>query len=131
MRKVPYIRKLLADKDFATKVLIFFSTRTTEEGYDGYEENYTYTNLNPLAIYGYVTDISPEALVWKQYGLQEIGAKEILCEAKYKTWFTQASKITIAGDIYEVYREAAGNRVIIQNRPFQTIRVLLQKKDGS
>jgi len=131
MRKVPYIRKLLKDKDFATKVLVFFSTKTAEEGFDDYEKNYTYSNLNPLSLYGYVTDISPEALVWKQYGLQEIGAKEILCEAKYKEWFKNANKVTIDGDVYEVYREAAGNRAIIQNRPFQTIRVLLQKKDGS
>lgn len=130
MLKVPYIRKLLKDKDFATKILLYFSTKTQAEGYDNYEENYTYSNLNPIAIYGYVTDISPEALVWKQYGLQEIGAKEILCEAKYKEWFKRANKVTIDGDIFEVYREAAGNRVIIQTRPFNTIRILLQMKDG-
>ncbi|KKN15278.1 hypothetical protein LCGC14_0987650 [marine sediment metagenome] len=129
MKKISYINRLIKHKDFTTKILVYFSTKTYGDDYDPYEDNYTYTNLNPLSIKCYITEISPEALVWKQYGLKEIGAKEILCEAKYAEWFRIANKIEIDNDVYEVYKESVGNRVIIQKRPYNLIRVVLQKKN--
>ena len=122
-----YINNLI--KINSTKVLIFFATSVAGDDYDPYEKNYTMQNLNPLTIKGYVREISPEALVWKQYGLSEMGAKEILCDEKYKSWFEKCNKVTISGDSYEVFRESGGNRAIIQKRPFKTIRVVLQRKE--
>lgn len=125
-RQIPLIKRLIEDN--GTKILIYFSTKTAGEDYDPYEKNYTYTNLNPHTIKGYVTEISPEALKWKEYGLKEMGAKEIICEEKYTGWFKNANKIEIDGDEYEVYRESVGNRAIIQKRPYRLIRLMLQKK---
>ena len=129
MKKIDSINRLLRNNRFSTKILLYFSTKTYGEDYDPYEKNYTYTNLNPLSIKAYVTEISSEALVWKQYGLKEMGAKEILCEAKYENWFKIANKIEIDSDEYEVFREATGFRAIIQKRPYNLIRVVIQKKD--
>jgi len=128
MRNIRAINRLLQNKDFTTKIKIFMSTKAYGDDYDPYESNFTYSNLNPLTIKGYVTEISPEALVWKTYGLQEMGAKEILCESRYANWFRKANKIVIDGDKYEVFKEGVGNRAIIQARPYNMIRVMLQKK---
>jgi hypothetical protein len=119
---------LIRNSEYNTKIYIYFSTKTAGSDYDGEELNYTYTNLNPITIRAIVTDISPEALVWKQYGLQEIGAKEVICEDKYSEWFKKCNKIVIDGDEYSVYKESLGNRVIIQKRPFRLIRIILQRK---
>ncbi|MCK9626551.1 MAG: hypothetical protein M0R23_08870 [Bacteroidales bacterium] len=129
MKKITYISRLLKNANLTTKILIYFSSKTAGDDFDPYEQNYTYTNLNPIAIKGYVSSISPEALVWKSYGLKEIGAKEILCDEKYEKWFRNANKVEIDGDVYEVFRESTGNRVIIQKRPHKLIRVVLAKKE--
>ena len=72
-------------------------------------------------------EISPESLVWKQYGLQNIGSKEILCEDKYENYFRNCSKIVIDGVEYQIFKEGVGNRAIIQKRPFQTMRCVIQR----
>jgi hypothetical protein len=128
MRSIKQVRDILRNNEYTTKIQVYFATKEAQEGYDKYEKNYTYTNLNPLTIKAYVREINPEALVWKQYGLSEIGAKEILCEERYKNWFTQANKIVIDGDEYEVYREGTGNNAIISKRPYNLIRVVVSKK---
>jgi len=129
VKKITCINRLLKSMDFSTKILIYFSTKSYGEDYDPYEGNFTYTNLNPLSIKAYVTEISAEALVWKQYGLKETGAKEIICESKYAQWFRIANKIEIENDEYEVFREAIGNRAIIQKRPYNLVRIVLNKKE--
>jgi len=125
-KRIPYINKLINRN--ATKISIFFSTKTYGDDYDSYNDNYTFTNLNPLTIKGYVTEISAEALVWKQYGLKATGAVEVLCQKKYRTWFENCNKIVIDSNEYEVMREGVGNRVQIQDRPYQLIRVILNRK---
>ena len=81
------INKLLTNSNLSTKVQIFFSYTTWGDDADPYENNTTDAKLNPKTIKAYVRDVSPEALVYKQYGLHEVGAKEILCDARYKEWF--------------------------------------------
>ena len=125
--KLPYILKLI--KENSTKILIYMSTRTYGDDYDPFTKNYTYTNLNPMAIKAYIRELSPEALVWKSYGLKTEGAKEIICEKKYTNWFKTANKITIESVEYEVFKSATGNRANIQEQPYKMIRVLLEKKE--
>lgn len=121
------VLKTIEDSGLNTKILLFFSQRTVGEDFDPYEKNYTYTNQNPLTIKGYVTEVSPEALVWKQYGLAEVGMKEILCDKKYIKWFRLCNKIQIDGDNYQVYKENVGNRLVITEMPLKLIRVLVTK----
>ena len=128
MKKLTEINKLLKHSDYSTKVKIYMSYRTAGDDFDPYEANYEYKNLNPITIKAFVTQISPSALVYKQYGLKEIGAVEIITEEKYKNLFEKCNKIEINGEEYEVYKEAVGNRSIITERPFNLIRVVLQKR---
>ena len=59
-KRIVDVDKFIGDSHFATKIKIYFATKTAEEGYDKYEENWTYTNLNPIVIKGYVSEINPE-----------------------------------------------------------------------
>ena len=122
------INKLLENSNFTTKVKVFFSYRSYGDDYDPYEANATDAKLNPKTLKAYVTDISPQALVYKQYGLHEIGAKEILCKDRYKNWFKKCSKITIDGDEYQVFKEGAGQRMIMTDRPFKLIRIIVSRR---
>jgi len=129
IRKLPLVTKLLNHSDFCTKVLIYMSTKTAGVDYDSDEQNYTYTNLNPITIKAYVTEVSAEGLVFKAYGLQNIGAKSILCEDKYRNLFENCNKLTIDGDNYTVFREGTGSKTLISNRPKHLIRIIVQRND--
>lgn len=121
------IKRTIESNNFSTKILLYFSTRTVPADFDSYEKNYTYTNLNPVTIKGYVSDISNEALVWKQYGLSEVGAKQILCDEKYASWFRLCNKIEIDNDSYQVYKENVGNRFLITKLPMKLIKIVVTK----
>lgn len=126
-KKNKQISDLLKNSNLATKIEIYFSTKAVGDYYDSYEKNYTYTNLNPITIKGYVKELKPEALVWKQYGLSEVGAKEILCEDKYEEYFRLANKIKIDTDTYQTYRENVGNRCLITKLPCKLMKVVVSK----
>lgn len=123
---IPFIQKLI--KENGTKILVYPAVKSVGDDYDAEEKNYTWTDLPPYTLRGYVQQISPEALVWKAYGLQEMGAIEILCEAKYKNWFKVANRVVVNGDEYSVFKTGTNNRVLIQDRPYNNIRVILQRK---
>jgi hypothetical protein len=127
-KKNKYISDLLEHSYISTKISIYMATRSVGEDYDPYEKVFTHSNLNPLTIKGYCRDIRPESLVWRQIGISEVGAKEILCEDKYVEHFRKANKIEIDGDEYQVYKENVGNRVLITKIPFKLIKVVLRKK---
>lgn len=127
-KRIPAVTRLLEDKNYSTKIEMYFSTQTIGEDYDPYEAKATYSNLNPLTIRGYVREVSPEALVYKQYGLTELGAKEILCEKRYAPWFRRVNLIKIDGDEFIVYKTGNGTASLISNLPFNLIKVVVRKK---
>lgn len=127
-KEIDVIHALLKDADFTEKIRLYFSNKVAGDDFDSYEKNYTLTYLNPVVIRGLVRNVSPEALVWKQYGLSEIGSIEIIVHAKYKTWFTNVAKIEVNGDFYTVFKDGTGGRSIIQDRPNRIIRVILKKR---
>ena len=129
MKKISEIRDLLKDSEFTTKVRIYFSTKSAGDDYDTYENNYTFSNLNPLTIKAYVREVSPEALVYKQYGLAQTGAVELVCEDRWKNAFENANKIEIDDIEYQVFREGTGQRTLISKRPNKLLRVVLSKKN--
>jgi len=121
------VSRLLSNSNFSTNITLYFSTRSVGADFDPYEKTYTFTDLNPKTIRGYVRDIKPEALVWKQYGLAEMGAKEVLCDDKYAQWFRICNKVEIGGDDYQVYKENVGNRLLIEARPMKLVRIIIRK----
>lgn len=126
--RLSFARKLLSNKKFTTKIKIYFSTKIAGDDFDPYEKNYTYSNLNPKTIKAYVTQISPQALVYRQYGLENMGAQEVVCDSRYEEWFKACNKIEIGGDEYQVFKEAAGSRSIISDRKFKMIRVVITQR---
>lgn len=122
-----HLLKTIESNQFSTKIQLFFSSKSVGTFYDKYEKNYTFANQNPITIKGYVTEISAEALTWKQYGLSEIGAKEIICNKKYASWFKLASKIEIDGDTYQTYKENLGGKFLISELPLNIIKVIVTK----
>ena len=128
-KRIPEITRILNHSDFCTKITIYFSRKTAGDYYDGYEQNYTYTNLNPITIKGYVSELSGEQLVYKMYGLQNMGAKEIICDVKYKNMFINCNKLTIDGDNYTVFKEGTGGKTMISNRTKKLIRVVVTRND--
>ena len=119
--------KTLENNQFSTKIRLYFSSKIIGEFFDSYERVYTHVNQNPITIKGYVTEISAEALVWKQYGLSEIGAKEITCNKKYAPWFKLASKIEIDGDSYQTYKENVGGKFLISELPLNLVKIIVMK----
>ena len=126
-KKNKFITDLLSHSYISTKITVYMATRSAGEDFDAEEQNWTYTNLNSHTIRGYVREVDPVKLVWKQYGLSEMGAVEILCEDKYENYFRNANKITINGYDYSVFKEAVGNRILITLRPFCLMRVVLKR----
>ena len=127
MRKLKILQDVLRDSELSSKIYIHMSYSVAGEDYDPYEGNKTEYNLNPICIKGYVRDINPEALVWKQYGLSNIGAKEILCEEKYENYFRKCNKIVIDSVTYQTFKEGAGNKSIIHKRPYKMLRVIITR----
>jgi hypothetical protein len=115
-------------KENGTKVYIYFAVKSMGDDYDTYTKNYTYTNLNPHVLNAWLYTISPEKLVWRQYGLQETGAIELLCEAKYKDWFKACNRIVINDEDYSCFKVGADSRALIFARPGNMIRVILERK---
>ena len=124
-----FISDLLQHSYVATKISISFATKTAGEDFDSYEKNYTYSNLNPQTVKGYVREVDPTKLVYKQYGLSEQGAVEVLIDDKYEDWFRNCNKIEINGYNYHVFRESVGNRALITLRPFKLMRIVLKKDE--
>lgn len=127
MKKIPELKNILKDIEFTKKVFIYMSTKAGGDDYDNFEGNYVYTELNPIPIKAYVREVSAEALVYKQYGLHQMGAVELICEARYKNYFLNSNKIVIDSVTYQVFKEGGGNRTYIQDRPYNLIRVVLSR----
>lgn len=127
MKKPLVLNQLINKSEFKEKIQIYFSTKVAGDDFDPYEKNFTKTYLNPVTIYGIVTEISPSTLVWKSYGLSEFGSVQVVCDAKYESWFRNCSKVVINEKTFNVFKEGTGN-AIIQKRPYGMIRVALQKK---
>lgn len=128
MKRISELHNLLKSSEFSKKVQVIFATTTTGDDYDPEYKNFTKTNLSPLTINAIVRQISPEALVWKQYGLSNIGALELLTEKRYKTWLENASQLIIDGDKYAVFKDGTGGKAIIQERFNDIIRVVISKR---
>ncbi len=129
MKPLPEIRTLLKNRDFTTKVTIYFSTKTAGSDFDPYEANYTFTDLNPVTIKARVRTLDPEKAFYKQYGLHLSDSKEIICEARFQAYFEKCNKVVIEGNTYQVFKSGTGNNTLISPRPGSLIRVVLTRKD--
>lgn len=126
-KKNQFVLNLIGNSFYSTKIEIYMSTKVMDSTSDTYEKHYIETNLNPHFIKGYVKDIKPSTLVWKPYGLSEIGSKEIICDGKYLDWFKNCSLIKIDSNKFHTFKEAVGNRCLITELPCNMIKVIIRK----
>ena len=127
MRKFPEAQKLLRDSNYSTKIYLYFGIPTYGDDYDSYEKNLTYTDLNPITIKAYVTEATPGSLVFKQIGMHQHGAVEIVTEKKYANWFENVTRIVIDSVDYQVYKHSGG-KALIQQRPMNLVKITLTRK---
>ena len=127
MKNINEFQNLFKESDFNRKVFLYFATKSMDGSYDDYEQNYTYTNLNPLCIKALVRDVSPASLTWKKYGTSKSGAVQIYTLSKYQTWFEKANKIEIDGDSFTVYKDGTGGKSTIQKLKGNVISVVLER----
>jgi len=93
---------LLRSEGKLTKILVFQGISRT---IDPYEKNQEITMLNPITIDALVRDITPESLVWKYFGQNPMGSKEIICEKRHIDTLKTADKIKIGTDYYSVRKD--------------------------
>lgn len=127
MKDISEIQNLLSKNQFNKKIQICFGTKTAGADFDQYEQNYTKVALNPITIKGMVRFISPQALIWKKYGLMKDGSIQIYTDDKYKTWFEQATKVIVDGDNYTVYNDGTGSQSSILELKGNIISIILQR----
>ena len=126
----PFREALNLIKSQQTKIYIQMGVPVYGPDYDPSSNNVTFNLLPPKVIKGYVKQISSSALVWKEYGLQEMGSIEILCDSKYTDWFKTCVSIVVNGKNYRAYKFGQGKLAIIEDRGHGLIRVALQILGG-
>ena len=127
MKDIRSLNKLIENSEYSTHIRLYFGTLSTGVGYNPRRHNYTETVLNPITIKGYVREVSFASLVWKQYGLDKIGIKEITCKKEYRTQFETCAKIEIDSEIYTPYKKAGG-KCLIQEIPGNLMKIVVEKK---
>ena len=129
LRKLGFINKLLKNTEHSTKIYLYFATKTAGDDFDPYENNYTFSNLNPIIIKGYVRELTSESAFYKQYGLHQSGMKQILCDSRWRSALENANKIVIDSITYQTFKAGTGNKTLITKRPHQMLRVVVSRKD--
>jgi len=80
---------------------------------DKFDETKTITMLSPIPVKALVKDFSPKALVWKDYGVKEIGAKQVMVEPQNKSLIENCVKLIIRDEEYTVFKDAASSKLQI------------------
>ena len=124
--------KLMLKDYTATKITLYFATKSADNGWDEFEQNLTTTNLNPKTIRGYIHEVTPQQLTYKMYGLSNIGAQEIICDEKYLPWFKSANKIEINSIEYRILSvgNAEGSKAgFFTKRAFKMAKIVVVRND--
>lgn len=83
-----------------------------ERSQDPESKDVSVTNINPIPIKAIVTQVAPEKLLWKFYGVQVSEAQEIICDKKYLSLIRQSQQIEINGIKFNAYRDNTGSLFI-------------------
>lgn len=126
------VSSLFKDRYEQVAIECYFSKQVVNAGSDELEMKYSNETTGMRVINeAFIRELSAERLVYKQYGLKELGALEILCDARYTDWFKLATKIVVNNTEYEVYSDKLSNNgSLIQKRPFNMIRVTITKRSN-
>jgi hypothetical protein len=115
MQKEISLFKILKEQGELEKLLIYpAKTRIN----DPIEKTVTKTFLNPLPIYGYVTQESFESLKWKYVGQVPSKSIKVLVELKDESLIRNAYKIQYRNEFYHCMRDDSQNFMILRRKDY-------------
>ena len=85
---------------------------------DPTEGTTTKTFLNPLPIYGYVTQESYESLKWKYTGQVPSKSIKVLVELKDESLFRNAHKIKYRDEYYHCMKDDSQNFMVLRRKDY-------------
>lgn len=120
--------KLIRDYQITASVYPAYARK--DETYDEQENNKVKYNLNPLPVKCYARELSPQSLVYRNYGMEHTGSLEILVDRHYLQWFLICNKVVINGNEYEVFKSGVGQYSSVREGPFSLVALVLTRKSG-
>lgn len=122
--------ELFRKRQGTVKVKVFMkSSKSIGTNYDPFRNtNYTKTKQNPIFIQALVRDVSPEKLIYKEMGVSETGAKELVIHSRDVNAIKISERIEIDGENYYIYNDRVGNKLQIFKRSFDYYRVIIFRR---
>ena len=94
------------------------------------DTGYVQQNQNPLTVKVLTQTITPNSLVFREMGLTEAGAIQIILADRDVELFKNSEKITIDNSDYYVYKDLVGGKVLILPTQFASFsKIILSRKD--
>lgn len=105
--------------------------KTKENNYDpSRDTGYVQQNQNPLPVKILTKVISGNSLVFREMGLTEAGALQIILQDRDVELFKNSEKITLDNINYYVFRDAVGGKIQIFPTQFSKFsKIILSRKD--
>lgn len=119
-------------RDKHKKALVFLrGAKTKEENFDPFRNvGYVQQNQNPLPVKVLTQTITPSSLIFREMGLTETGAIQIILANRDVELFKNSERIVIDKKDYYVYRDAVGGKVQITSTQFSSFsKIVLSLKD--
>ena len=112
--------------------LVFLrGAKTREEDFDPFRNTgYVQKNQNPLPVKVLTKTVSPNSLVFKEIGLTEAGAIQIILHDRDVELIKNSEKIIIENREYYVFNDAVGNKLQIFDTDYSKYaKIILFRKE--
>ncbi len=121
------VKKYLRSKYGDTLWIYLKGLNTKGENYDPYlNEGQTIQDQSPIPIKAlYVRPVSTSSLVYRELGLQEVGAIEAVIDNCDVNALKMATKIKYDEQFYSVWKKGLGNKVLFTKLAFNQTKVIL------
>lgn len=118
-------------REYSIKIAVYLKTQNTKgDNFDPFRNlGYEITKQNPVWLQALIKDVAPNSLIYRQFGLTEAGAKQILIKKEDIPFIRLSEKITIDNINYYIYNDAVGNKLQIFELPFNYSKVIIFRKD--
>lgn len=118
-------------RDQSQKVAIHLrSSKSKGNNYDPFRDlSYEITKSNPLWVRALIRQITSNALIFKEMGLTESGALQIIIKKNDLSLVKMAERIEIDGEKYYLFQDAIGNKFQTFQLPVSYTKVILSRRD--
>lgn len=114
-----------------TALVFLRGAKSRESNFDPFRDTgFVQKNQNPLPVKVLTKVITPSSLIFREMGLTEAGALQIILQDRDVELFKNSEKITIDNIDYYVFRDAVGGKVQIFPTQFAKFsKIILSRKD--